>query len=80
MMAECQRAVMNMLAVVEAMAQVAGFANAEPKNLKQLAKTCAAFCKSCAASCEPHAAHHEECKACLDACTACAKACEAFAA
>jgi Cys-rich four helix bundle protein (predicted Tat secretion target) len=78
MMAECQRAVMNMLAVVEAMGQVAGFANADAK--KQVAKACASFRKTCAAACEPHAAHHEECKACMDACTACAKACEAFAA
>jgi Cys-rich four helix bundle protein (predicted Tat secretion target) len=77
-MEHCQRAVMNMLAVVAAMADVAGYANAKPANLPALAKTCAAFCKSCAEACEPHAGHHEECKACLDACNACAKACEAL--
>ena len=79
-MAECQRAVMNMLAVVDAMADVAGFANASPANLKSLAATCAAFCSSCADACEPHAAHHAECRACRDSCLACAKACRALAA
>lgn len=79
-MAPCQRAVMNMLAVVEAMASVAGYASADPKLVKQLAKTCAAYCRACAAACQPHAAQHAECKACEDACIACAKACEAMAA
>ena len=78
-MAECQRAVMNMLAVVEAMADVAGFANAAPANLKALAATCAGFCDTCASACEPHAAHHEECAACRESCLACVKACRALA-
>ena len=79
LMADCQRAVMNMLSVVEAMADVAGYRNAAPANMKALATTCAAFCHSCAKACEPHAEHHAECKACKDACLDCAKACEAFA-
>lgn len=78
MMEHCQRAVMNMLAVVSAMADVAGYANAKPANFKLLAKACAEFCRSCAEACEPHAAHHEECQACMDACIACAKACDAI--
>jgi Cys-rich four helix bundle protein (predicted Tat secretion target) len=79
-MEHCQRGVMNMLAVVSAMADVAGFRNASPQNMKALAAACAAFCKACAEACAPHAAHHAECKACMDSCLACAKACEAFAA
>jgi Cys-rich four helix bundle protein (predicted Tat secretion target) len=79
-MEHCQRAVMNMLAVVSAMADVAGFRNASPPNMKALATACAAFCKACAEACSQHAAHHQECKACMDACLACVKACEAFAA
>lgn len=79
-MADCQRAVMNMLSVVGATADVAGFANAAPANIKSLAATCARFCDTCAAACEPHAAHHEVCKACREACLACAKACNALAA
>jgi Cys-rich four helix bundle protein (predicted Tat secretion target) len=78
MMEHCQRAVMNMLAVVSAMADVAGYANAKPADLKLLAKACAEFCRSCAEACEPHASHHEECQACMDACLACAKACDAI--
>jgi Cys-rich four helix bundle protein (predicted Tat secretion target) len=79
-MAACQRAVMNMLSVVGAMAEVAAYASADPKLIKQLAKTCAAYCRACAAACQPHAVQHEECKACEEACNACAKACEAMAA
>lgn len=80
MMEHCQRAVMNMLAVVAAMGDVAGYRNAAPANMKALAHACAAFCKACAEACQPHASHHPECKACMDACVACANACEAFAA
>lgn len=80
LMADCQRAVMNMLAVVKATADVAGYRNAAPANMKTLASSCAAFCRTCAKACEPHAEHHAECKACKDSCLECAKACEAFAA
>ncbi len=78
MMGPCQRAVMNMLAVSEAMADVAGFHNADPKHIKALAAACAQFCRACEKACEAHAAHHVECKACMDACKACAAACEAL--
>ncbi|MCC7382947.1 MAG: Csp1 family four helix bundle copper storage protein [Deltaproteobacteria bacterium] len=79
MMADCQRAVMNMLAVTEAMASTAGYASADPANLKALARACAAFCRACEKACEPHAKDHVECKACGDACRECAKACETYA-
>jgi hypothetical protein len=79
-MAECQRTVMNMLAVVSAMGDVAGYRNANPKSIKALAAACAQFCRACAAACEPHKDHHEECKACLESCVECAKACDAYAA
>ena len=79
-MEQCQRAVMNMLAVTAAMADVAGYRNADPKNIKALATACAAFCRACAAACEPHKDHHPECKACFEACGTCAKACEALTA
>ena len=79
-MDKCQRTVMNMLAVTEAMANVAGFRNADPKHIQALAAACASFCRACAAACEPHKDHHEECKACLNSCLTCAKACEAYKA
>lgn len=75
-MAACQRAVMNMLAVVGAMADVAAYRNTSAANLKALAAACAAFCRTCADACKEHAGHHEECKACMEACLACAKACD----
>jgi Cys-rich four helix bundle protein (predicted Tat secretion target) len=79
-MADCQRSVMNMLAVTEAMSEVASYRNANPKQIKALAAACAEFCRACAAACEPHKDHHAECKACMDSCLACAKACEAYSA
>ena len=79
-MADCQKSVMNMLAVCEAMAAVAAYNTADLKLSKSLAATCAAFCRSCEKACEPHAAKHAECKACFEACRACASACEAWAA
>jgi Cys-rich four helix bundle protein (predicted Tat secretion target) len=75
---DCQRTVMNMLAVCDATFKTASYRNADPKNLKALAKACADFCRACAKACEPHAAHHEECKACYDSCVDCAKACDAY--
>jgi Cys-rich four helix bundle protein (predicted Tat secretion target) len=79
-MAGCQSAVMNMLAVTGAMADVAAFRTAAAKNAKALASTCADFCTACAVECEKHSANHEECKACGEACRTCAKACRAWAA
>jgi Cys-rich four helix bundle protein (predicted Tat secretion target) len=79
-MAECQRSVMNMLAVTEAMSAVAGYRNANPKQIKALAAACAEFCRACAATCEPHKDHHRECKLCMESCMACAKACEGYSA
>jgi Cys-rich four helix bundle protein (predicted Tat secretion target) len=79
-MDQCQRAVMNMLAVTAAMADVAGYRNADPKQIVALASACAAFCRTCAAACEPHKDHHVECKACRESCLTCAQACEALSA
>lgn len=79
-MADCQRGVMNMLAVCDATFKAASYHSADPKNLKALARVCAEFCRTCAKACEPHAGHHEECKACMESCNACAKACDAYAA
>ncbi|MDP2343512.1 MAG: Csp1 family four helix bundle copper storage protein [Deltaproteobacteria bacterium] len=79
-MVDCQKAVMNMIAVSEAMGATATYNTADLKSLKALASTCATFCRTCEKACEPHTAMHAECKACYDACKTCATACEAFAA
>ena len=78
-MADCQRAVMNMLAVTGAMSDVAGFGNATATDIAALAATCARYCDACAEACRPHAAHHAECKSCMDACVECARACRTLA-
>lgn len=78
-MAECQRSVMNMLAVCLALFKTASYKSADSKRLKALAKVCADFCRDCAKACEKHAAHHEECKKCMESCKECAKACDEFA-
>jgi Cys-rich four helix bundle protein (predicted Tat secretion target) len=79
-MAECQKTVMNMVAVCEALAKLAAYNNAEESHIKAYAKVCASFCNDCAAACEKHASHHAVCKACLDSCKDCAGACEKYAA
>ena len=79
-MAACQRAVMNMLSVTGAMADVAGYANSAPADMQSLAAVCARYCEACAQACEPHAVHHEECRACREACLSCARACRDLAA
>lgn len=78
-MAECQRAVMNMLAVCHAMFSVTSYRSAAAADIKAMAKACSAFCQACAKACEKHAAHHAECKNCMESCKACAKACDALA-
>ncbi len=75
-MADCQRSVMNMLAVCRAMVSVASYRSAPPADLKAMARTCAGFCRSCEKACEKHAAHHDECKRCMESCRACARACD----
>jgi Cys-rich four helix bundle protein (predicted Tat secretion target) len=77
-MDRCQRAVMNMLSVTSAMAEVASYKNANPKQIAALAAACAGFCRACVEACEPHKDHHAECKACHQACQSCAQACEAL--
>ena len=79
-MADCQRAVMNMLPVVTATGEVAAYSNSAMADFRSLVASCARFCETCARECEPHVAHHEECRTCRDACLACAKACKALAA
>jgi Cys-rich four helix bundle protein (predicted Tat secretion target) len=78
-MQDCQKAVMNMLAVSQAMADVAAYRTAEKAERQALATACASFCEACEKACEPHAAHYEECNACMKACARCTRACRAYA-
>lgn len=66
-MAECSRAVSDMLAICEASESLAA---AGSKHLKSLAAVCITACTDCSKACEPHVGHHDECKACKEACDA----------
>lgn len=78
-MAECQAAVLNMLASCEAMMKVASYDNMSKSLIQDLAATCARICENCAKACELHSKHHKECKACYESCLKCIKACKAIA-
>jgi Cys-rich four helix bundle protein (predicted Tat secretion target) len=77
-LAECQKTVMNVVAVCESLAKVAAYNNGNEAHLKAYVKACAAICDDCAKACEQHITHHAECKDCYDSCKACIKACEAL--
>lgn len=81
-MAECARAVTDMLALVTALAPLVA---RESELDGKLAAVCADACAACAKACkahEPHFAHgmHMACKACMEACQKCEPACRALAA
>jgi Cys-rich four helix bundle protein (predicted Tat secretion target) len=64
-MAECARAVQEMLATCQAFAQLA--AN-DSVVLKPMSQACIAVCEECEKQCRVHEDHQPECKACADAC------------
>lgn len=66
-MAECARAVQEMLATCHAFAQLA--AN-DSVVLGPMAQACIAVCEECEKQCRVHEEHQPECKACADACAA----------
>lgn len=75
-MAECAKAVNQMLALCKALESLA--AQRSPLT-PVLAKLCIEACKQCADACKEHAPHHAECKACYESCLACIEACEKVA-
>lgn len=79
-LAECQRSVMNMVAICKATAEIANYGTASGKSLKAILNGCSEMCKACEEVCKKHASHHAECKACMESCKDCAQACDAFTA
>ena len=77
-MADCEATTENMLAACEAMVKIGGYRSAAEKDMKAMARACAAFCRACVETCAKHK-QHAPCAACLESCAACAKACEAYA-
>jgi Cys-rich four helix bundle protein (predicted Tat secretion target) len=76
---DCEDSVENMMAACEAMVKIGGYRSASDKDMKAMARACAAFCRACEETCRSHS-EHKVCADCLDSCVACAKACEAYAA
>jgi Cys-rich four helix bundle protein (predicted Tat secretion target) len=64
-MAECARAVQEMLVTCQAFAQLA--AN-DSVVLKPVAAACVAVCEECEKQCREHGEHQPECRECADAC------------
>lgn len=79
-LAECQVAVLNMLAACEALAAVVTYNTMSADRLKQFINLCADICDDCAKACEMHAKHHKQCGDCMKSCRECAKACRAATA
>ena len=75
--ANCADKVTEMLAMCNALSQMASY---QSKHLGKLAKVCAEVCKDCKKACEEHADKHKACKDCAESCEKCIKACEKIAA
>ena len=71
--AECADSVNEMLAMCNALAQMAAYRSS---HLSNLAKVCIDVCNDCEKKCREHEEDHSECKACADSCAICAEECE----
>ncbi|HVO27002.1 MAG TPA: Csp1 family four helix bundle copper storage protein [Candidatus Margulisiibacteriota bacterium] len=76
-LAECSKAVRNMLAVCNA-TQV--LVLSKPGYVKAAVQLCIDACTDCERACRKHAEHHAACKTCGDACAATVKAAHAYLA
>jgi Cys-rich four helix bundle protein (predicted Tat secretion target) len=81
-MANCNKRVHEMLAMVQTMLTLA---SSKSEFAKRHAANCADACKACAAACLEHKEHwghgmHLPCKACYEACLACEASCRKLAA
>ncbi len=76
-MAECAKAVNQMLATCGALQNLA----AQGSRLTgAMAGVALEACTECEKACKKHADKHAECKACMESCAECAKQCKAFSA
>lgn len=72
-MADCAKAVNQMLALCGAMQALA---NQNSRLMKNLAAVALEACKLCQEACKKHADKHVACKNCGESCAACAKECQ----
>ncbi len=75
-MAECARAVNQMMAACGALQNLAAQAS---RLTGQMAALALEACSECEKACRKHADKHAECKACMESCGECIKACKAVA-
>ena len=76
-LAECSKAVRDMLAVCNA-AQI--LVVSKPAYVKPAVQLCIDACTDCEGACRKHAEHHLVCKNCAEACAATVKAAHAYLA
>jgi Cys-rich four helix bundle protein (predicted Tat secretion target) len=72
-MAECAKAVAQMMATCGALQRLASSGS---KYVPQMARLARDVCKDCEAACKKHADKHTQCKDCMESCANCAKECE----
>ena len=75
-LAECARAVREMLVACRAISSLAA---QQSGHLKEMAVLCGKICRECEAECQKHASHHEICRQCGESCKACASECDKVA-
>ena len=75
-LAECARAVREMLVACRA---ISSLAVQKSGHLKEMAVLCGKICRECEAECQKHASHHEICRQCGESCKACASECDKVA-
>lgn len=76
--ADCQKRVVDMLTMCQAMGAMAARNTAPIGRLKAMATLCADTCRDCERACQPNASM-AECRACMEDAAKCARACDAFA-
>ena len=76
-MADCAKAVNQMLATCSALQNLASQGS---RLVGSMAKVALEACTDCEKACKSHAEKHAECKACMEACTECIKQCQAIGA
>lgn len=75
-MAECAKAVSQMMAACGALQSLAAQGS---RLTRQMAAVALEACTECEKACRKHADKHAECKACMESCGECIKACKAVA-
>lgn len=79
-MVDCQKSVLNMVALAEALHGVVAYGTAEKEHVTSLVKTAQMFMANCEKECLKHAKYHAECRECAEACQSFEASAKAFLA